>query len=100
MRAIAALIVATAASLYGLYGPTFVPEPPVITAESKEQVQSAPEPIYESTVPTTSPSGFRGAGDDHHFTYFGLRWLERQMCGVVVNRYAYGMARTSTAHIG
>ena len=57
MRTIAALTVATAASLYGLYGPTFVPElPPNTTASTTEQVQPAPSTIGVVTVPAQSPS--------------------------------------------
>ena len=56
MRALAALIVATAASLYGLYGPTFVPELPPNTTATVEQVQSAPTITGVVLVPTTSPS--------------------------------------------
>lgn len=57
MRTIAALTVATAASLYGLYGPTFVPElPPNTTASTIEQVQPAPSTIGVVTVPAQSPS--------------------------------------------
>jgi hypothetical protein len=55
MRTISALAVATAASLYGLYGPTFVPEPPASTATSIEQVQPASS-FTVSSVPATSPS--------------------------------------------
>lgn len=56
MRTISALAVATAASLYGLYGPTFVPEPPPFTASTTEQVQPAPEIIPSSSVPAPSTS--------------------------------------------
>ena len=57
MRAIFALLVATAASLYGLYGPTFVPElPPNTTASTTEQVQPAPTNPSPS-VPAQSTSG-------------------------------------------
>jgi len=55
MRTISALAVATAASLYGLYGPTFVPELPASTATS-EQVQPAPSFVPVSSVPATSLS--------------------------------------------
>jgi len=55
MRTISALAVATAASLYGLYGPTFVPELPASTATSIEQVQPASS-FTVSSVPATSPS--------------------------------------------
>lgn len=56
MRTIAALAVATAASLYGLYGPTFVPEPPPFTASAPTQVQPAPSTTVVSSVPATLPS--------------------------------------------
>jgi hypothetical protein len=56
MRTISALAVATAASLYGLYGPTFVPELPASTATSIEQVQPASSFVHVSSVPATSPS--------------------------------------------
>lgn len=55
MRTIAALAVATAASLYGLYGPTFVPEPPPFTASTSTQVQPA-STIPVASVPAPSPS--------------------------------------------
>lgn len=59
MRAIVALSVATAASLYGLYGPTFVPEPPPAhTATSTEQVQPASTiPVSSMPAPSTSERG-------------------------------------------
>jgi hypothetical protein len=56
MRTIAALAVATAASLYGFYGPTFVPDPNAFTASTTEQVQPAPLMIPVSSVPASSTS--------------------------------------------
>ena len=55
MRAIFSLSVATAASLYGLYGPTFVPEPPSTPASTVHQVQPASTiPVSSMPAPSTS----------------------------------------------
>ena len=55
MRAVLALAVATAASLYGLYGPTFVPDPPPQPANTVQQVQPASTiPVPSMPAPSTS----------------------------------------------